>query len=199
MWNVMRMSAALLLVVAACADAPPVGQGGGAGLGGEGSTPPSSSGTTVGEPAAVAVDAPDTEPAGSRYVDFRLRGVNAEWPVELALRSLVVKANGATLPVSMASGTVRLDARDHAWRMAGFEVPEEADTVTFEARFAATGALYEGLTSRPLDFGGAPLVFTTRAVDLLSRHKVVVDLDMRRSLEEEEVGATVLPHFNVRY
>lgn len=162
-------------------------------------TPGSGNPGTPNGPQPVANDAPDTQPPGSRLVELRVRGVNALWPVELSLRSVVARANGQKIPVTLATGHIRLDSVDHAWRVGTLELPEGVDAVRFEARFAANGALYEGQTSRPIDLSGAPMVFTSTADHLLWRHKVVIDLDVNRSLEEEELGATVLPHFNVRY
>jgi len=136
----------------------------------------------------------------SQRVTMQLLGVRAPGHVLIQVASLEVTADGRPVSVALEPGQVDLGTADHAWPIATFSVPTAAQQVALTLGFLPDGSLERSGISEPLDLRGAPISWESNATWLLERKRVVLEVDVERSLEARDgQPATFLPEFLVRY
>ncbi|MDQ3265672.1 MAG: hypothetical protein M3Y59_18780 [Myxococcota bacterium] len=136
----------------------------------------------------------------ANQVTMRLLGVRAPGPVLLQVASVAVVVDGQAVSVALEPGAVDLGTADHAWPVATVEIPEGAQQVAMTLEFHPEGSLERAGVPEPLDLRGAPISWMSPATLLLERRKVVLEVDIERSLAERDgQAAFFLPSFVVRY
>lgn len=143
-------------------------------------------------------EVPPTE--NPRTVTVRLLGVHAPGSVLVQVASVAAVIDGRAAAVVMGTSQVDLGTVDQAWAIATLDLPEGAQEVALEVEFAPDGSLERNGVPEPLDLRGAPISWQSTAALLLERNKVVVEVDVERSLAARDgQPAFFLPSFILRY
>lgn len=145
---------------------------------------------------------PDEAPVG-RSFELRLRGTNTEsyGAVLVPIRSLEVSTpTGEPLPVRLIARTVDLTAKDHAYLVGNFFVPEGASAVKVKLTFDDAGGWEQGGSAGALDTRVAPVSFEAPVDSLSERGRAVLLLDVGRSLQPtSQEERLLLPTLKVNY
>lgn len=138
-----------------------------------------------------------------RTAEFRIRGAQIDGLLAAVFTpsDLLVKVDGVEVPFSLHEPSFDLSLPNHAWKFVTFELPEGAELVEVllavdpERSYFAT-ASEEGHIEAP----GLPIMFTSPAHLIESRGKLVLELNLERSLvASAENERELLPFFRVDY
>lgn len=139
----------------------------------------------------VGVEAP--------MVAVRLHGVGAAGPVLVRVASFDLMVDGRALPVMHEAREIDLGNSDHAWLVLKFSLPADARELTMAVHFEPFGTIDLGNGAQALDLRGPPLSFSAGAARLGATGKVVIELDVARSLVELGDEVLLIPSFTVRF
>ena len=135
--------------------------------------------------------------------DLRVRGSNAA-----ALQGVLLRANelrivvdGVEVPYSLHSADLDLANVGPAWRLASFEMPEGARFVQVVLDLEEdSGTFVDATTDGQVIAPGAPIYFDSPASLIAKHNKLVLDLDLSRSLvANSTTELEVVPVFRVDY
>lgn len=145
---------------------------------------------------------PAAEPgleAAPQTVAVRLLGVGAPGPVRVRVSSLELLVDGQALPARLEGGELDLGTVQQAWQAATFDLPTDARTVAIKLQFQPEGVVERNGKPQVLDLSGPPLSLVADAARIRTRSKVVLEIDLARSLIERCEQVSLLPGFTVRY
>ncbi len=152
-------------------------------------------------PRSPSTEVEQEEAAGTR-MELRVRGTHGMEldTVLLSVRELRVTHEGRELPVDVVRAPLDLAAGEHSWLAGTFQVPDDARTVAVTLRLDDAGGFAGRGGSGELDARGVPLHFEVPLKALRSRGRVVVHLDLARSLVDAgEERKLLLPQYGVHY
>ncbi len=147
-------------------------------------------------PPAAGPSGPEVTP---QTVAVRLLGVGAPGPVRVRVASLELSVDGQALPSRLEGGELDLGTVHQAWQAATFDLPTDARTVEIKLRFQPEGVVERDGKPQALDLSGPPLSLVADAAQIRTRSKVVLEIDLARSLIERCEQVSLLPGFTVRY
>ncbi|AKF86904.1 hypothetical protein SAMN05443572_102876 [Myxococcus fulvus] len=137
--------------------------------------------------------------ATSQTVAVRLLGVRAEGPVRVQLATLELTVDGAPISARMGTRDLDLGNDQNAWAVTTFDLPVEARKVAIRLKLHPDGVIERNGRSQLLDLSGPPVSIIADAAQIRKRNKVVVEIDIARSLVERGEQLFLLPEFIVRY
>lgn len=149
-------------------------------------------------PPAAAPEAPGLETT-PQTVAVRLLGVGAPGPVRVRVASLELSVDGEALPARLEGGELDLGTARQAWQAAAFDLPAGARRVAITLRFQPEGVVERNGKPQALDLSGPPVTLVADAALIRARSKVVLEIDLARSLIERCEQVALLPDFTVRY
>lgn len=147
---------------------------------------------------------PAPEPSASprpavQAIAVRLRGVgSAGQHVRVTVAALDVIVDGLAIPVVPTTAELDLGDSTQAWRIATFDLPSDAHQVSIRLRIQPLGTVERDGVASVLDIRGPPMSVVVDASWARARDKVVLDVDLGRSLVERD-GLFMIPGFVVRY
>jgi hypothetical protein len=154
------------------------------------------------EPELTTTHTPDEAPAG-RTFELRLRGTNAEGydSVLVPIRSLeITTPEGVPLQARLTARTVDLTAKDHAYLVGQFFVPEGLSAVRVKLTFDDYGGWAQKGQAGALDTQVAPVSFDAPVDSLSERGRAVLLLDVGKSLQKDTPEQRLLlPTLKVNY
>lgn len=142
---------------------------------------------------------PASGPETPQTVAVRLLGVGAPGSVRVRVASLELSVDGQALPSRLEGGELDLGTVQHAWQAATFDLPTDARTVAIRLQFEPEGVVERNGRPQALDLSGPPLSLVADAAQIRTRSKVVLEIDLARSLIERCEQVSLLPGFTVRY
>lgn len=137
--------------------------------------------------------------ATPRTVAVRLLGVGAPGPVRVRVSSLELSVDGQALPARLEGGELDLGTVQQAWQAATFDLPADARRVAIKLQLQPEGVVERNGRPQALDLSGPPISLVADAAQLRTRSKVVLEIDLARSLIERCERVSLLPDFTVRY
>lgn len=141
----------------------------------------------------------ESAPPGTQTVAVRLLGVGAPGPVRVRVAALGLSVDGHALPVQVEGGELDLGNDQQAWRVTTFALPADARKVAIDLRLRPEGAVERNGRTQALELGGPPLTLVADAAQLRTRGKVVLEIDLARSLVDRCGDVFLLPELIVRY
>ena len=150
---------------------------------------------------AVALSSPPASPgpgATPQTVAVRLLGVGASGPVRVRVAAVELSVDGVAVPAQVEGGELDL-AVANAWEVATFDLPADAQAVAIKLRFQPGGVVERNGRAQALDLGGPSLSLEADAARIRARSKVVLEVDLARSLTQQCAQVSLLPDFTVRY
>ncbi|MCP3167881.1 hypothetical protein [Myxococcus qinghaiensis] len=135
----------------------------------------------------------------SRSVSVRLLGVRGAGPVRVQVSTIELSVDGTPFPVQRGGSEIDLGNDQSAWAVSTFDLPPDARKVSFKVKFHPAGVIERDGKSQLLDLNGPPISVLADAEQLRLRKKVVVEIDLARSLVEFGEQVFLFPEFIVRY
>lgn len=139
------------------------------------------------------------ETVTSQTVAVRLLGVRAEGPVRVQVATLELTVDGNPFPAMIGGSEIDLGNDQSAWVVTKFDLPVDARKVAIRLKFHSEGVIERNGKSQLLDLSGPPVSLIADAEQIRKRNKVVVEVDIARSLVERGEQVFMLPEFIVRY
>lgn len=140
---------------------------------------------------------------GTTRVAVRLRGANLGdlVAVLVPLREIsAVGEDGRVLVVSQVKHLVDLARLDVNTVVAWVEVPPDVQRVTLRLPFDSWGGYVLPAGGGVLDLRGRPITYEVTREQLVARQKVVVEIDLTRSLRPTGTqAASLLPHSELHF
>lgn len=155
------------------------------------------SGTTPSETTAIEADPVETDKA--QTATLRLRGVGWTGAVWVQVASVEMTIDGQVVDSPLQNDSFDVGDDQSAWRVADFVLPDDARNVGIKLTFTPTGTVEREGEVRPLDMRGPPLSFVASAAQIRTQRKVVLDVDLARSLVEQDGQVFFFPDVLVRY
>ena len=152
---------------------------------------------TLSSPPAAAPTSPGLG-ATPQTVAVRLLGVGASGPVRVRVAAVELSVDGLALPAQVQGGELDL-AVQNAWEVTTFDLPADAHAVAIKLRFRPEGVVELNGRAQALDLSGPSLSLMADAARIRARSKVVLEVDLARSLIERCAQVSLLPDFTVRY
>jgi hypothetical protein len=147
-----------------------------------------------------AKDPTVTEPAQPLTVELRMRGAQAQGydAVMLVPNRLEVVADGVKLPTEPTYALVDLARTGHAEKLATFGLPPGAKEVELRLELGAGGGFERPGKSGYLDTRRADISFKANADQLAKSGRLVVELDVSRSVVGKDASTRrLVPQFRV--
>lgn len=132
---------------------------------------------------------------------LRLRGVDLGAYTTLLgqVRAVEVEADGVRRDVRLEGKVFDLARSEHAWKLATFSIPEDAENVSVTLRFDNFGGWETADAAGFVDLRFAPVRFSAPAAWFSEHGHAVVDMELTRSLRDVGLGRLLMPSFQVRY
>ncbi len=133
--------------------------------------------------------------------EVRIKGLDAQGfsLAYFGVRDLEVASGAKALPVEVEAPPIDLSDTSQAWLAGRFALPAAAKSVTVTLTLGEYGAFVRGPDAGEVDVQGKPLTFTV-PVSFIENGKVVVDLDLGRSLIASRPGALALvPQYKLHF
>lgn len=175
---------------------------GDAGLVNTGNDPAPNNHTPPTDPSTLDPDqvAPTTQ---AITADLRIRGAKLDgiYSAHFTAADLRILIDGVEVPFTLHRPDVDVAQPGHAWKFASFELPEGARAVqVLLAMDQDEGYFATDSEDGRIDAPGLPIVFDAQASLIEARGKVVVELDLERSLVPVANGVReFLPFYRVDY
>lgn len=147
---------------------------------------------------AVSPAVPGLEPT-PQTVAVRLLGVGASGPVRVRVAALELTVDGRALPAQLDGSELDLGNDQNAWLVSTFGLPADARSVAINLQLEPEGMVERNGKMQVLDLSGPPLSWVADAAQLRTRSKVVLEIDLARSLIARCEQVFLLPDFVVRY
>jgi hypothetical protein len=150
-------------------------------------------------PAAVPAQGTEVAADQSQMGSLRLLGVRAPGPVRVGVASVELMVDGQSVPAPVDGSELDIGNDQSAWLLTTFRLPADARRVAITLRFKPEGMVERAGKALQLDLRGPPLVIVASAEQLRKRGKVVLEVDLVRSLVDQGEQLLLLPSFVVRY
>lgn len=160
--------------------------------------PDQSRGAPIPIPAASAVPTSVPTPVAISAV-LRLGGVNGSGSVLVRVASVEMTIDGHAIPAALSGGEIDLASESAAPVVATFELPADAGDVGIKLRFVDIGTVERDGKTLVLDLRGPPISVVSSAAQVRAGSKVVIELDLARSIVELDGQLVLMPQFTVRY
>lgn len=135
--------------------------------------------------------------------DLRIRGAKSDgiYSAHFTAADLRILIDGNEVPFTLHRPDVDVAQKDHAWKFASFELPPGAKVVqVLLAMDPDEGYFATDSEDGRIDAPGLPITFDAMAHLIEARGKVVVELDVERSLVPTAHGVReLLPFYRVDY
>jgi hypothetical protein len=151
-----------------------------------------------GNPATPTSNPPATE-SSAPTVELRLSGVNGTGAVNVQVASVELTLDGQAVSPQVKGGDIDLGNAQQAWVVASFPLPADAEKVGIKLRFQPDGTVESGGKTEVLDLSGPPLSVVASAEEIRQRGKVLLEIDLSRSLVDADGQVYLMPDFIVRY
>lgn len=139
------------------------------------------------------------EGAAPQTVMVRLLGVGASGPVRVRVAELELTVDGQALPAQLGGSELDLGNAQSAWKVMTFGLPADAREVAINLKFQPEGIVERDGKTQALDLSGPPLSLVADAAQIRTRSKVVLEIDLARSLIDRGGQVFLLPDLMVRY
>ena len=137
--------------------------------------------------------------SASQSAALRLLGVRGSGPVLVRVGALELSADGHALGSPLAGKELDLGNDQNAWEVTTFDLPADAHSVAINLQFQPEGSVARSGKTQTLDLSGPPLSLVADAAQIRTRNKVVIEIDLARSLIDSGGQVFLLPDFIVRY
>ncbi|WAM26151.1 hypothetical protein [Myxococcus sp. NMCA1] len=135
----------------------------------------------------------------AQTVAVRVLGVRASGPVRVQVAALELTVDGNALPSRIGGSEIDLGNDQNAWAVTTFDLPVDARKVGLRLKFQSEGIVERNGKSQLLDLSGPPVSLIADAAQIRKRGKVVLEIDIARSLVDRGEQVFMLPEFIVRY
>ncbi|NVJ07001.1 hypothetical protein HUW63_17330 [Myxococcus sp. AM001] len=135
----------------------------------------------------------------AQTVAVRLLGVRGSGPVRVQVSALELTVDGNPLSSRLGGGEIDLGNEENAWAVTTFDLPVDARKVGIRLKFDPEGIVERNGKTQLLDLSGPPVSLVADAEQLRKRSKVVLEIDLARSLVDRGEQVFMFPEFIVRY
>ncbi|HZS35942.1 MAG TPA: hypothetical protein VFF06_03910 [Polyangia bacterium] len=141
----------------------------------------------------------NTSSPTEQMAEVRLLGINASGSARVRVAGLNLTIDGRAWPDQVTDKELDLGQLDQAWAAATFNLPADAHKVAINLQFQKAGTVVRNGKTQPLDLSGPPVNVMADATLMRPRSKVVLQLDLSRSLVDQGEQVFLLPDFIVLY
>lgn len=129
----------------------------------------------------------------------RLQGVGASGPVRVRVASLALTADGHALAGQLTGSEIDIGNAQNSLQVMTFGLPADAHSVAIKLQFQPEGTVERNGKTQALDLRGPPVSLVADAAQIRTSSKVVLEVDLARSLVDQSGNVLLMPNFTIRY